>query len=217
MAHRPAALPAPELVAPVYSAPVRGDAVRLAWRPVEGARAYDVQVSPDEDFARLIVEERVEATGLEVRDVLHGASGSVFWRVASVGPYGASAFGEPTDFYSESARADASYAGLRAEAGAQTPHQAAAKQPASVDTAHSGKRDFIVLLGSVVASTVLVILIVLAFEGLDGSVDEDPDAAGATENVEQVDGGEAPLEATETELEEVEPNSNVADPDTSAL
>ncbi len=115
MAYRPASLPPPELVAPVYSAPVRGDAARLAWRPVDGARAYDVQVSPDEDFGRLIVDERVEATGLEVRNVLHGKSGSVFWRVASIGSYGAGEFSDTNDFYSDPQVADASYSGLRAE------------------------------------------------------------------------------------------------------
>ncbi len=183
MAHRPAALPAPELVAPVLSAPVRGDAARLSWQPVEGARAYDVQVSPDEDFGRLIVDERVEATGLEVRNVLHGKRGPVFWRVASVGSYGAGAFSEPTDFYSDPIVADASYAGLRAEAGAQTPAEAASKQPVAETHVDSGKRDYFVLLVAVAVTVVLAIATMLMFEGLDGSIDPDPAAASDTTEV----------------------------------
>jgi hypothetical protein len=189
MAHRPAALPAPELVAPVYSAPVRGDAARLSWQPVDGATAYDVQVSPDEDFGRLIVEERVQGTALEVRQVLHGKSGEVYWRVASVGPYGAGAFGEPADFFSEAQRADAAYAGLRAEAHAQTPAEAASKQPNADEEVHfhSGKREFVVLIGAIVASTVLVIITMFAFEGLDGTDPEEAAAADTTQMAEVTD------------------------------
>ncbi len=185
MAHRPASLPAPELVAPVYSAPVRGDAARLSWQPVDGARAYDVQVSPDEDFGRLIVDERVEATGLEVRNVLHGKSGSVFWRVASVGGYGAGEFSEATDFFSDPQAADASYAGLQTEAGAQTPTDAASKQPNADTEAHfdSSKREYIILLAVIAVSTALVIATILLFEGLDGSIDPDPAALSDTTEV----------------------------------
>ena len=77
---------APVLLAPDAETPVRGAATTLRWEPVDGARAYHVQVAADADFSTLVVDSRLGAvTSLHVRGLMPGDDGRVYWRVAARG------------------------------------------------------------------------------------------------------------------------------------
>ena len=77
---------APVLLAPDAETPVRGAATTLRWQPVDGARAYRVQVAADADFSTLVVDSRLGAvTSLHVRGLMPGDDGRVYWRVAPRG------------------------------------------------------------------------------------------------------------------------------------
>ncbi len=161
---------APELVAPVQGAPVRGDAARLVWQGVENATAYHVQVGVDEAFRTLMVDTRLDAgtTAVVVQHLLHGGEGTVFWRVAAVGVGGQGAYSETGEFFASSAPAEAPYAGLTAEAGAETGVHGADRGPAQARHFASGRADFSILVAAMVLSVIIVGVAFIAFPGLAG-------------------------------------------------
>lgn len=169
---------APELVAPVQGAPVRGGAAKLVWKPVEGATGYHVQAAADEAFARRIVDTRLgDVTSLVVQRILHGQEGAVYWRVAAIGAGGTGAFSEPAEFISSPAPAEEPHAGLTAESGAETAGQAARHDPSEVRRhGHAtGRAEFGVLVAALILTAIGIGIAFIAFPGLSRTPGAQPD------------------------------------------
>lgn len=74
----------PVLIKPREEAVVDGRSVTFAWKPVEGARSYTVQVATEPSFEDVVHEKPVGShTQLEVRDVFPTDEATYFWRVLS--------------------------------------------------------------------------------------------------------------------------------------
>lgn len=138
---------------------MRGDAAKLVWKPAEAATGYHVQAAAAQDFTERLVDTKVgTVTSLVVRSVLHGGSGTVFWRVASIGPGGRGAFSEAAEFFSSPAPAEGPNAGLTAEAGAETGREGTDHDPSPTH----GRRIGSARLGIAIA-LLFIVLLVLTF------------------------------------------------------
>ncbi len=168
----------PELVAPVQGAPVRGDAAKLVWHPVEDATGYHVQVSTDEDFHTLLVDTRLGTVSSAIVQHIRGKDQTLFWRVAAQGVGGQSAYSETGEFLYSHQPAEAPYAGLTAEAGAETGLEGARKDPAPVRRFNTGGGEYLLLVAAVLLSALVVAATFIVFPGL-GS-DPEPGAQQAS-------------------------------------
>jgi len=79
-------LAAPELATPADGAPLGLDYPVLAWRAVEGAASYTVEVCADRDCAELVERARLDE-GLTYR-LGEAPAGALFWRVTATSPSG---------------------------------------------------------------------------------------------------------------------------------
>lgn len=72
----------PVLIAPREEAVVDGSNVSFAWKPVEDARTYTVQVATEPSFENIVHEEQAGShTSIEVKGVFPADEGTYFWRV----------------------------------------------------------------------------------------------------------------------------------------
>lgn len=180
----PTALPEP--LAPVHGAVVRGADAKLTWRGVEGAEGYHVQVAADEAFTKLAVDAPVgAATTLTVQNVLGGASGLVWWRVAARTASGRGAFCKDAEFQLAPAGADAepSRVGATPEAGSQAGREAAREQGAnSARAGRMGRREYYGLIGATLLTIFGIVVAFVLFPGLEGLPDEVRAADDSTRN-----------------------------------
>lgn len=86
----PTMQPSAELVPPNPDSPINGEivdvtAVSFAWQPVDGARNYTLQVAPDRQFARDVIELQTEgSTSVAVHNALSEIDRPYFWRVRAI-------------------------------------------------------------------------------------------------------------------------------------
>ena len=114
---RPSELSPPHPTSPLNGAVVDGAAVTFAWNGVPDATGYRLQVAPDRQFVRDVLEiETGVSTSVALHDTLPPSETSRFWRVQAETPDGPTRWSPYGRFYSGS---DAAVDAFRAECEAE--------------------------------------------------------------------------------------------------
>ena len=96
-------LPPPHPSSPVNGAVVDGGAVTFDWSDVADATGYRLQVAPDRQFARDVLEmETGVGTSVALQDTLPPSDAPRFWRVQAETPDGPTRWSPYGRFYSGS-------------------------------------------------------------------------------------------------------------------
>ncbi len=110
-------LPPPHPTSPLSGAVVDGTAATFVWNGVPDATGYRLQVAPNRQFVRDVLEiETGVSTSVALRDTLPPSDAPRFWRVQAETPDGPTRWSPYGRFYSGSdAAVDAFRAGCEAE------------------------------------------------------------------------------------------------------
>ena len=110
---RPSEFPPPHPSSPLSGAVVDGTAVTFVWKGIPDATGYRLQVAPDRQFVRDLLEiETGVSTSVALHDTLPPSDAPRFWRVQAETPDGPTRWSPYGRFYSGS---DAAVNAFRAE------------------------------------------------------------------------------------------------------
>ena len=122
-------LPPPHPTSPLNGAVVDGAAVTFAWNGVPDATGYRLQVAPDRQFVRDVLEIKAGiSTSVALHDTLPPSDSPRFWRVQAQTPDGVTRWSPYGRFYSGSDAAVEAYRAEREAEELEARKQAAREQ-----------------------------------------------------------------------------------------